>query len=131
MEKDNIRLLVVDSVISLYRAEFSGRGTLAERQQRLNSLLHRLLRIAEIYNVAVVVTNQVQAQPDTFFGDPNKPAGGHVIAHASTYRIYLKKAGQDRRAILVDSPYHPHSEATFTINEKGVADPEPKKKTSD
>jgi len=131
MEKDNIRLLVVDSVISLYRAEFSGRGTLAERQQRLNSLLHRLLRIAEIYNVAVVVTNQVQAQPDTFFGDPNKPAGGHVIAHASTYRIYLKKAGQDRRAILVDSPYHPHSEATFTINEKGVADPEPKKKASD
>jgi len=131
MEKDNIRLLVVDSVISLYRAEFSGRGTLAERQQRLNSLLHRLLRIAEIYNVAVVVTNQVQAQPDTFFGDPNKPAGGHVIAHASTYRIYLKKAGQDRKAILVDSPYHPHSEATFTINEKGVADPEPKKKASD
>ncbi|NHV97263.1 MAG: DNA repair and recombination protein RadA [Thaumarchaeota archaeon] len=131
IEKDNIRLLVVDSVISLYRAEFSGRGSLAERQQRLNSLLHRLLRIAEIYNVAVVVTNQVQAQPDTFFGDPNKPAGGHVIAHASTYRIYLKKAGQERRAILVDSPYHPHSEATFTINEKGVVDPEPKKKTSD
>jgi DNA repair protein RadA len=124
IEKYGIRLLVVDSVISLHRAEFTGRGALAERQQRLNGLIHRLLRIAEIYNVAVVVTNQVQAQPDIFFGDPNRPAGGHIMAHACTYRLYLKKAGQDRRAIMVDSPYHPHSEATFTINEKGVTDPE-------
>lgn len=130
IEKEGIRLLVVDSIISLHRAEFAGRGALAERQQRLNTLIHRLLRVAEIYNVAVVVTNQVQAQPDTFFGDPNKPAGGHVIAHASTYRIYLKKAGQDRRAVIIDSPCHPHSEAAFTINEKGVADPESKKKPS-
>jgi DNA repair protein RadA len=128
IEEHNIRLLIVDSIISLHRAEFAGRGTLAERQQRLNTLIHRLLRLAEIYNIAVVVTNQVQAQPDTFFGDPNKPAGGHVLGHACTYRIYLKKAGHDRKAVMVDSPYHPYNEATFTISEKGVVDPEVKKK---
>ena len=83
--------------------------------------------MAEIYNIAVVVTNQVQAQPDTFFGDPTKPAGGHVIAHACTYRLYLKKAGADRKAIMVDSPYHPYSEVRFTINEMGIADPDTKK----
>ena len=97
IERYGAKLVIVDSIISLHRAEFMGRGTLAERQQRLNSLIHRLLRFAEIYNIAVVVTNQVQTQPDTFFGDPTKPTGGNVIAHACTYRIYLKKAGKDRR----------------------------------
>jgi DNA repair protein RadA len=130
IEEHGIKLLVVDSIISLHRAEFTGRGTLADRQQRLNSLIHRLLRIAELYNIAVVVTNQVLAQPDTFFGDPNKPTGGHVIGHACTYRIYLRKAGQDRRAIIIDSPYHPYSEATFKVEDKGVVDPEVKKKAS-
>jgi DNA repair protein RadA len=128
VEKHGIRLVVVDSIISLHRAEFTGRGTLADRQQRLNNLIHRLLRVAEVYNIAAVVTNQVQAQPDTFFGDPTKPAGGHIIAHACTYRIYLKKAGQERKAIVVDSPCHPYSEAVFTINEKGVADVECRKR---
>ena len=128
IEKHKAKLLIVDSIISLHRAEFAGRGTLADRQQKLNGLVHRLLRMAEIYNVAVVVTNQVQSQPDTFFGDPTKPAGGNVIAHACTYRIYLRKAGSDRKAIMVDSPYHPYSEAIFTVNEKGVADSEGKRK---
>jgi DNA repair protein RadA len=74
MEKCKAKLIIVDSMTSLHRAEFSRRGTLADRQQRLNSPIHRLLRIAQIYNVAVVVTNQVQSQPDTFFGDLTQPA---------------------------------------------------------
>jgi DNA repair protein RadA len=124
IERCEAKLVIVDSVISLHRAEFMGRGTLAERQQRLNSLIHRLLRFAEIYNIAVVVTNQVQTKPDTFFGDPTKPTGGNVIAHACTYRIYLKKAGKDRIATIVDSPYHPYIDARFTLTEAGVTDPE-------
>ncbi len=127
IEQYNVKLVIVDSIISLHRAEFVGRGTLAERQQKLNGLVHRLLRMAEIYNVAVAVTNQVQAQPDTFFGDPTKPAGGHILGHACTYRVYLKKAGQERIATIIDSPYHPYSENRFVISEKGVEDPEPKK----
>ena len=130
IEKHKAKMVFVDSIISLHRAEFTGRGTLAERQQRLNRMIHRLLRIAEVYNIAVVVTNQVQAQPDTFFGDPTKPAGGHVIAHACTYRIYLKKAGQERIATMVDSPCHPYGDTRFTVNEKGVVDIEVSSKKS-
>ena len=122
IEQYGARLVVVDSVISLHRAEFIGRGTLAERQQRLNDMIHRLLRVGEIYNVAVVVTNQVLARPDLFFGDPTKPTGGHVIAHACTYRIYLKKAARDRVAVIVDSPCHPYSDTKFRITEKGIED---------
>jgi DNA repair protein RadA len=127
------KMIIIDSIISLHRAEFSGRGTLADRQQRLNGIMHKLVRIAEIYNVAIIVTNQVQSTPDTFFGDPTKPAGGNVIGHASTYRVYLRKAGNDRIAKIIDSPYHPYSDVRFTVNEKGVDDTDaeaPKKKSA-
>jgi DNA repair protein RadA len=126
------KLVVVDSVISLHRAEFAGRGTLADRQQRLNSMLHKVIRLAEIYNIAVVITNQVQSSPDTFFGDPTKAAGGNVLGHASTYRIYLRKSGENRIAKMIDSPYHPYSDVRFTVNERGSDDIEEelKKKSS-
>jgi DNA repair protein RadA len=120
----NAKLVIIDSIISLHRAEFSGRGTLADRQQRLNSILHKLIRLAEIFNIVIVITNQVQSSPDTFFGDPTKAAGGNVIGHTSTYRIYLRKSGENRIAKMVDSPYHPYSDIRFTVNEKGVDDVE-------
>ncbi|MGB6533025.1 MAG: hypothetical protein WBF33_33455 [Candidatus Nitrosopolaris sp.] len=109
-------------MISLHRAEFVGRGTLADRQQRLNGMLHKIIRLAEIFNIAVVITNQVQSSPDTFFGDPTKAAGGNIVAHSSTYRIYLRKSGENRVAKMMDSPYHPYSDTRFTINEKGTDD---------
>ena len=123
------KLVIIDSIISLHRAEFAGRGTLADRQQRLNSIMHKLLRIAEIYNIALVVTNQVQSAPDTFFGDPTKPTGGNVIGHASTYRVYLRKSGENRIAKMIDSPYHPYSEVRFTVNEKGADNLDESKKS--
>ena len=128
IEKEKVKLIVVDSVVSHYRADYLGRGTLAERQQRLNSFMHQLLRLAEIYNVAVVVTNQVQAAPDFFFGDPTRATGGHVVAHLTTYRIYLRKSSKMRIARMVDSPYHAEKEALFIINEKGVDDPPEERK---
>jgi DNA repair protein RadA len=133
IEDFKAKMIIIDSIISLHRAEFAGRGTLADRQQRLNGIMHKLVRIAEIYNVAIVVTNQVQSTPDTFFGDPTKPAGGHVIGHASTYRIYLRKAGTDRIAKMIDSPYHPYEDVRITVNEKGIddiAEDSPKKRSS-
>jgi len=123
IEPNKIKLVILDSAVAHYRAEFLGRGTLAERQQRLNKFMHQLLRIAEVYSVAVVVTNQVQAAPDTFFGDPTRPTGGNVVAHTSTYRIYLRKAGKNRVARMVDSPYHPERDAVFILNDRGVDDP--------
>lgn len=124
VREHGIKLVVVDSVISLHRAEFTGRSTLAERQQRLNGILHALLRLAEVHGLAIIITNQVQAQPDAITADPLRPTGGHVLAHAATYRIYLRKAGRERVARLIDSPYHPEGEARFVINERGVSDPE-------
>ena len=123
LEEEKVKLVILDSAVAHYRAEFLGRGTLAERQQRLNKFMHQLLRTAEIYNVAVVVTNQVQAAPDSFFGDPTRPTGGHVVAHTSTYRIYLRKAAKNRIARMVDSPYHPERDAVFMLDDKGVDDP--------
>ena len=123
IEDNKVKLVILDSAVAHYRAEFVGRGTLAERQQRLNRFMHLLLRIAEVYNVAVVVPNQVQAAPDSFFGDPTRPTGGHVVAHTSTYRLYLRKAAKNRIARMVDSPYHPERDAVFMLDEKGVDDP--------
>ena len=120
----NIKMMIVDSIVSHYRAEFLGRSVLSERQQRINRLLHILLRIAETCKIAVVITNQIQSSPDTIFGDPNKATGGNVMAHTSTYRLYLKKAGKNRIARMVDSPYHSEREILFALNEQGIGDPQ-------
>lgn len=120
----NIRIMIVDSIVSHYRAEFLGRAFLSERQQRINRLLHILLRIAETCKIAVVITNQIQSSPDAIFGDPNKATGGNVMAHTSTYRIYLKKAGKNRIARMVDSPYHSERETLFALTDEGIGDPQ-------
>ena len=119
----NAKLIIVDSLTSLFRYEFIGRGTLAERQQKLNKHIHTLQRMGDRYNLVVYVTNQVMARPDVFFGDPTQAVGGHVIGHASTFRIYLRHSkGEKRVARLVDSPYLPEGEAAFKITEKGIED---------
>jgi DNA repair protein RadA len=129
IEQYKARLVIIDSIISLHRAEFAGREILAERQQRLNTLLHKLKRLAEIYNIAIVYTNQVQAQPDTFLGngfDSMRAAGGNIMGHASTYRIFLRKMGHNRMATMLDSPYHAYGQVKFTIGEEGIQDLEKK-----
>ena len=132
IRENNIKLLIVDSAVGLFRAEYLGRGTLSVRQQRLNKFVHLLVRIAETYNCAALATNQVMASPDVFFGDPTRPIGGNVVAHTSTYRIYFKKSGKKRIARMVDSPHHPEQEVIFGLGEAGVIDPdsETKKKST-
>ncbi len=123
-EREEVKLLIIDSLTSLFRAEFVGRETLAARQQKLARHLLILHRIAELRNLAIFVTNQVQARPDMFFGDPTKPIGGHVLAHSVTTRVYLRKSkGNKRIARVVDSPNLPESEALFSVVEAGVRDP--------
>lgn len=124
IQEKNIKLIIVDSVMSHFRAEYIGRGTLSERQQKLNHFVHKLLQIAEAYNIAIFITNQVMDSPGIFFGDPTKPIGGHVLAHSSTYRVYLRKSkGNKRVARLIDSPCLPEGEALFEITERGIEDP--------
>jgi DNA repair protein RadA len=125
IKEENIRLIISDSTTGLFRAEYLGRGTLANRQQKLGRYLRLLSRIAETYNCAVVATNQVSSSPDTFFGDPTRPVGGNIVGHTSTYRIYFRKGGKNKRvAKIIDSPHHPASEAVFELGERGVQDTE-------
>ncbi|HIG52163.1 DNA repair and recombination protein RadA [Candidatus Parvarchaeota archaeon] len=118
-----IKLVVIDSLTAHFRAEFAGRGQLADRQQRLNRYLHNLMKLAEQHNLAVYVTNQVMSNPAMMFGDPTTAIGGNIVGHASTYRIYLRrgKAGS-RVAKLIDSPNLPDNEAQFFVTEAGVRD---------
>lgn len=121
----NVKLVVIDSLTAHFRAEFIGRGTLAERQQKLNKHMHILLKLADTYNLCVYVTNQVMAKPDMFFGDPTQAIGGHIVAHASTFRVYLRKGKKGTRvAKLIDSPSQPEGEASFYVDESGIKDTE-------
>ncbi|HEY7506588.1 MAG TPA: DNA repair and recombination protein RadA [Nitrososphaera sp.] len=122
IEEKGVRLVIIDSAVAHYRAEFLGRATLSERQQRLNRFMHILVRMSETYEVAVLVTNQIQSSPDAVFGDPARPTGGNVVAHTSTYRIYLKRSGKNRIARMVDSPYHAEREVLFTLTDRGISD---------
>lgn len=119
----NVKLLIVDSLTAHFRAEYVGRGSLAERQQNLNKHMHDLLRFADLNNAVIAVTNQVSSKPDAFFGDPTRPVGGHIVGHAATYRVYLRKSkGGKRIARLIDSPNLPEAEAVITVSEEGVRD---------
>ena len=121
--ENNIKLVVIDSMISHFRGEYVGRENLADRQQKLNQYLHKLIRLSEAYNIAVVLTNQVQANPTAFFGDPNRPAGGNIMAHACTHRVFLRKGSKGIRiARVIDSPYLPEIPVRFLITDKGIED---------
>ena len=123
--EENVKLVVVDSMISHFRGEYIGREELADRQQKLNMYLHKLLRLAEAYNLAVVITNQVHTNPAQPYGNPEHPTGGHVMAHACTHRVHIRRGKKGTRvAKIIDSPYLPENKATFKITEKGVEDAE-------
>ena len=120
---NKVAVVIVDSLTAHFRAEFIGRGTLSDRQQKLNKHMHVLLKLADMHNLLVYVTNQVMAKPDTFFGDPTQAIGGHVVAHASTFRIYLRKGKKGSRvAKLIDAPNLPDGEVNFVVEKGGLKD---------
>lgn len=110
----------------MYRTDYSGRGELSARQMHLARFLRMLLRLADEFGVAVLISNQVVAQVDggpMFQADPKKPIGGNILAHASTTRLYLRKGrGETRICKIYDSPCLPESEAMFAINADGIGD---------
>jgi len=123
IKEKNIKIIIVDSIIGHFRSEYIGRGTLANRQQLINVHLHDLLRLCDIYpDLGVMITNQVQSKPDVFYGNPLRAAGGNIIAHGSTIRLYLRKGkGEQRVAKVVDAPHLPEGEAVFSITEHGIS----------
>jgi len=122
-QEKKVKLMIVDSLTSHFRAEYIGRGALAERQQTLNRHMHDLLNFATLNNAVIAVTNQVAAKPDAFFGDPTRPIGGHIVGHTATFRLYLRKGKAGKRiARLIDSPNLPEGEAVFMVSENGITD---------
>lgn len=123
--KDNgIKLIIIDSLTSHFRSEYIGREMLAERQQRLNNHMHRLIRLARGFNAVAVVTNQVMSKPDQFFANSVDAVGGHIVAHTSHTRVFVRRAasGPIRIARLVSSPYLPEGERIFKVTEAGIQD---------
>jgi len=114
----DIKLIIVDSIMNHFRAEYLGRGTLSVRQQMLNGYLHKLKKLTDMYDVAVYATNQVMANPGQLFGDPTAAIGGHIVGHFATTRVYIRKAAKGtRKMVMVDSPSLPMGEAMFKIEE--------------
>ncbi len=127
IKDNNVRLIIVDSLTAHFRSEYLGRQLLAERQQKLNKHLHRLIRLSRAFNAAAVVTNQVMAKPDDFFSQSSVfPVGGHIVGHTSHTRVLIRKVAGKRNRIarLISSPYLPEGEAVFRITEHGVEDVE-------
>ncbi len=123
VKKNNVKVIIVDSLTSAFRSDYTGRGTLANRQQKLNRHLHTLQRLGDVYNAAVYVTNQVMSRPDILFGDPTAPIGGHILGHTATFRIYLRKSKAEKRiAKLIDSPCLPDGETVFKVVTEGIQD---------
>ena len=116
-----IRIVCVDSLTAHFRAEYVGRGELADRQQKLNKHLHDLMRIGDLFNTAILVTNQVASNPDSYFGDPTQAIGGNILGHASTFRMYLRKSKGDKRIVrLVDAPNLADGEAVMRVQNEGL-----------
>ncbi len=125
--QDKARLLVVDSIMSAFRLEYAGRANLSDRQVALSPHIKHLSRTAEIYNVVVLITNQVLKDPSAgTYTDPTKPVGGMTLAHTSTHRIYLKKVGSKGKiiAILVDSPNNAKTEGILMLTKSGIENAE-------
>ena len=120
-------LLVVDSATALYRTDYSGRAELSNRQMSLAKFLRNLQKIADEHKIVVVITNQVVATVDgnSFGGNDKKPIGGHIMAHACQTRLYLKKGlKQNRICKIYDSPSLPETEASYSITDRGIDDPQ-------
>lgn len=124
-----VKLVIIDSLLGLYRLDYLGRANLSDRQIHISDMVNKLDKIKQLYNVAILVTNQVMAQAGISnpYMDPLKAIGGNTVAHAVTYRVYLVKSGQKRIAKFIDSPSHAYQEAIFQLAKAGVVDVEAKK----
>jgi DNA repair protein RadA len=123
VEDESIKLIIIDGATGQFREEYLGRGTLASRQQNLAKFMGVLKNSAYFFNVAVLMTNQVLTNPAQQYGDPIVPVGGHIVGHASTYRLYFKKAGKKRYATAIDSPKQAVFDCEFVLTDKGIDNP--------
>jgi len=122
-KKEDIKLIIVDSLTAHFRVEYLGRGTLATRQQTINRHMHILAKTAQVYNAIVFVTNQVMSTPDSRWGNPEAPIGGNIVGHNSVTRLYIRRSAKNTRKIkLIDSPHLKDDETVVEVTDAGFVD---------
>ena len=120
----NVKLYIVDSITKFPRIDFEGREELYERQRMILQIVEILRRIAQTYNIIVLVTNQVVSIPDERFGGEKVPVGGNVLGHTVDTRLYLKKQVEDIRLVkIIDSSWLPPRKTRIRVTEAGITDP--------
>ncbi len=118
-----VKVLIVDSLTAHFRNEYQGRENLVSRQQRLNAFIHQLQRLATLHDLIVLVTNQILDVPEVIPGvKPMRPVGGNVVAHGSTFRLWLERSKGRTRVNIIDSPKHPKWSTYVALSEGGVVD---------
>ena len=119
----NVRVVVIDSITALYRAQFRGRERLAERQQRLHYVLDWNRRLTIVAGALVIYTNQVMTSP-TGFMEVKLPVGGNVLAHTVNARWLLLRASKTKNEGVIralDVPgLAPGFEVKYTIADDGL-----------
>lgn len=124
----NVKIIIIDGLVGLFRMLYHGRGELAERQDVLEQILIKLRNLAIYGNCCVILTNQVMSNPDPF-GAKEKAIGGHVLGHSVKYIFAITKGLKNNRTFrLIKSPKHPQADYVFFLNEEGVSGTETVKK---
>ena len=119
--KKDVRYIIIDGLVGIMRLAYEGRGELADRQNELETVLKYLKTISLIFNIGVIITNQVVANPDGF-GAKEKPIGGHVLGHYVKYIISITKGMKNNRvAHLIKSNKSASGDYAFFLNEEGVS----------
>ena len=123
VRENYVKLVIVDSLTKLPRADFSGQGELYARQRLILDMVEKLRRIAVNYNIVVLITNQVVATPSVLYGRGYKPIGGHVLAHTVDTRLLMVRLNDPYRKVMVlDSSWLPPGECKIRISEQGIMD---------
>lgn len=122
-ELGNCKLVIIDSLITRFRGEYTGRGKLNERQNLINKHMFDLLSFARANDAVVLVTVPVSANPDSFFGGMAVATGGNIVKHNSAYVLNIRRAKQGRAVLRMEkAPDLPRTEVIGQITESGMTD---------
>lgn len=122
-ELGGCKLVIIDSLMTRFRGEFTGRGKLGERQNLINKHMFDLLSFARANNAVILVTVPVSANPDAFFGNMAMPTGGNIVKHNSAYVLNIRRAKQGKVVLRVEkAPDLPMTEVLGQVKDSGMSD---------
>jgi len=119
-EDNSIDILIIDSIVALYRVED---GDPTEINKRLGRMMAKLLTLSREYNIAIVITNQIYSPFDS---DDLivEPIGGTVLKYWSKIIIEIERdiGSLTRTAILQrHKNKSPGQTISFEINDRGIS----------